>query len=219
MWVKTNNELYHHGIEGQKWGTRNGPPYPLGYKKHSRAELKEMSPEQRYKAKQVDKSYTSGYGKVSTKYIKKANDLEEKYTKVTSKYRKKSEKASRKSDTSRYERYDNRLENKQKRIDKKIDKALRGHSIAEELLKSEIAQIQVVNWRKDRRQRRRAQIGKTFVGYFFGGDIGALASFGGNPTNRLSKAQKKEATARGLERAEQMRRELDRSRKKKIKGA
>lgn len=23
------NELYHHGIEGQKWGVRNGPPYPL----------------------------------------------------------------------------------------------------------------------------------------------------------------------------------------------
>lgn len=23
------NELYHHGIIGQKWGSRNGPPYPL----------------------------------------------------------------------------------------------------------------------------------------------------------------------------------------------
>lgn len=22
-------ELYHHGIEGQRWGIRNGPPYPL----------------------------------------------------------------------------------------------------------------------------------------------------------------------------------------------
>ena len=25
-----NNELYHHGILGQRWGHRNGPPYPLG---------------------------------------------------------------------------------------------------------------------------------------------------------------------------------------------
>ena len=23
------NELYHHGVKGQKWGVRNGPPYPL----------------------------------------------------------------------------------------------------------------------------------------------------------------------------------------------
>ena len=24
-----NDELQHHGIDGQKWGVRNGPPYPL----------------------------------------------------------------------------------------------------------------------------------------------------------------------------------------------
>lgn len=24
-----NNDLYHHGIKGQKWGVRNGPPYPI----------------------------------------------------------------------------------------------------------------------------------------------------------------------------------------------
>ena len=23
------NELYHHGVKGQKWGIQNGPPYPL----------------------------------------------------------------------------------------------------------------------------------------------------------------------------------------------
>lgn len=26
------NELYHHGIKGQHWGVRNGPPYPLDSK-------------------------------------------------------------------------------------------------------------------------------------------------------------------------------------------
>ena len=32
------NELMHHGIEGQKWGDRNGPPVPLG-------ELKKLASE------------------------------------------------------------------------------------------------------------------------------------------------------------------------------
>lgn len=31
-------ELYHHGIRGQKWGKRNGPPYPLGGGDYSEAE-------------------------------------------------------------------------------------------------------------------------------------------------------------------------------------
>lgn len=34
--------LEHHGIDGQKWGHRNGPPYPLTFSKHSKAEKKAM---------------------------------------------------------------------------------------------------------------------------------------------------------------------------------
>ncbi len=35
-----NDYLSHHGILGQKWGMRNGPPYPLGAGDHSAAEKK-----------------------------------------------------------------------------------------------------------------------------------------------------------------------------------
>lgn len=34
------NELRHHGIKGQKWGVKNGPPYPLGASDHSSSEKK-----------------------------------------------------------------------------------------------------------------------------------------------------------------------------------
>lgn len=39
-YLEYKNYLMHHGIEGQKWGKRNGPPYPLDPEDHSAAEKK-----------------------------------------------------------------------------------------------------------------------------------------------------------------------------------
>ena len=38
----SNDYLSHHGIQGQKWGKKNGPPYPLSAGAHSSAEKKAM---------------------------------------------------------------------------------------------------------------------------------------------------------------------------------
>lgn len=42
-WLKQyHTELMHHGVKGQKWGVRNGPPYPL---KNSKLSNRKMSPD------------------------------------------------------------------------------------------------------------------------------------------------------------------------------
>lgn len=37
------NELYHHGIRGQRWGVRNGPPYPINGKTYREYAKKNLS--------------------------------------------------------------------------------------------------------------------------------------------------------------------------------
>lgn len=54
--------LMHHGIPGQKWGHRNGPPYPLDKKDYSREE-KRMAKglKQLYSGKKTDLYGTTSY--------------------------------------------------------------------------------------------------------------------------------------------------------------
>ena len=39
-YVHSELELYHHGVAGQRWGKKNGPPYPLAASAHSASEKK-----------------------------------------------------------------------------------------------------------------------------------------------------------------------------------
>lgn len=60
MWSPTvsSDEIYHHGILRQRWGVRNGPPYPLDQDQKSQAEKragwrKSLSDEQKATIKKV----------------------------------------------------------------------------------------------------------------------------------------------------------------------
>ena len=47
------NELYHHGILGQKWGQKNGPPYPLSGGSFSRSEAEKIYEERKKKKNSI----------------------------------------------------------------------------------------------------------------------------------------------------------------------
>lgn len=64
------NELSHHGIDGQKWGVQNGPPYPLNPSDYSYAERKAMKKDLKWIAKNESKIKNKAY-KASKKELKK----------------------------------------------------------------------------------------------------------------------------------------------------
>lgn len=68
------NELYHHGILGQKWGKKNGPPYPLDYSDHSAAEKKKLK---QYKF--VEKSDSARQKKVQRIYDPSVKRAQKRY--------------------------------------------------------------------------------------------------------------------------------------------
>lgn len=65
-----SNELYHHGIDGQRWGVTHGPPYPLSRAEH-RAVVKQAKKEAKSKAAAEKRNITY---KKSKRYAKRMTD-------------------------------------------------------------------------------------------------------------------------------------------------
>ena len=59
--IISNGELYHHGIKGQTWGVRNGPPYPLVTGAKSKKEL--QADEKSQSKKHKPRSFSGGSDK------------------------------------------------------------------------------------------------------------------------------------------------------------
>lgn len=74
-----SNYLAHHGILGQKWGQRNGPPYPLDAESKSAAEKKASGEVIKKKAKTAKNILKSDIGSRGSKALREAKkrDIDE----------------------------------------------------------------------------------------------------------------------------------------------
>lgn len=106
------NELYHHGVLGQKWGVRNGDSYPLKSNEHSAAEKKAGWKDSLDSAAGAVRSLREK--RVAHVLTKKANKLQKRYDRLSyaeSKFKKK------------YEHQQDKADVKAKSLSKKGEKA------------------------------------------------------------------------------------------------
>ena len=80
------DELSHHGIDGQKWGVRNGPPYPLDKSDYSNSEKRALKKTQNKNYKAVKKIY---YRTGSNYAVSKNRNLNEQFDRVFSLFKEK----------------------------------------------------------------------------------------------------------------------------------
>jgi len=68
------DELYHYGIRGQKWGVKNGPPYPLSGGDYTQTEWKALKAERKKKYSRYNKAHYDQVIKEGTRMQTLARD-------------------------------------------------------------------------------------------------------------------------------------------------
>lgn len=66
--VQKSSSLKHHGILGQKWGKRNGPPYPLGGGQYTETEQKKIKEARKNKYSRYNKKHYDQVVKSGSKF-------------------------------------------------------------------------------------------------------------------------------------------------------
>lgn len=135
------SELYHHGILGQTWGKKNGPPYPLDPKDRSAKEKRLAA-----KYTNVDGSLNEKGKDYRDRYTyKKISQNDKYYERYKAKYQKKADKALEKGNKEEHDRWISKKESaEQSRV-----------SVNENILKMPISDII-----RDAREQRSKNIKK-----------------------------------------------------------
>lgn len=116
----SQNELYHHGIDGQKWGIRHGPPYPLDRADHNKVvEKSEKASKKRHLSYRGSRKYAK---RMSDKDLNDTIDRlqrEETYRRLVSKEKsdKKAAKAAKKEAKEAKVRYENQNEMQKQQLE------------------------------------------------------------------------------------------------------
>lgn len=137
-------ELYHHGIDGQKWGVRNGPPYPLPYSAHTTIEKRKNS-------KTLLDNYNESKRELKRQY-KRAQETEKAKTKLLIKTNKEYDKIDRKNDKE--------IASKARDVNFKfsIDRAVHDNALTRkirQILESSVANLEFAKSKKASDERAR----------------------------------------------------------------